>query len=316
MRKRDPRVANNQKSEAERQKILRDAAAAQRARSQAARQAQLKEFDTTSAIPAWAQSRTKDEHEGGFSSESDIEDHEYDCVVCDKTFKSEAQFHAHEKSKKHIKLLKQLKRDMRGQDEDLDPEPGKTPSEEVKIDAHDHNESHPESDKDPEAGHAENGVPDDSDVEEEKGVGVTHGAAVNGTHNHTQDSTPINDSDDDDDDYASREQIEKRLGAGATDDLGSQLEGTILDGTPATSDTESTSAPQSKLGKAKQKRAKKAAQQAFQVAPQQASEFRCVVCKADFSSKTKLFNHLNEKPSHAAPISQTKAAKGGKGKKR
>ena len=84
VRKRDPRVQNNQKSEAERQKALKEAAAAQAARSRAAQQAKLQQG--VDAVPEWARSRTKDVHEGGFSSESEIEEHEYECVVCDKTF--------------------------------------------------------------------------------------------------------------------------------------------------------------------------------------------------------------------------------------
>src|SRR6201999_924472 len=98
----------------ERQKALREAAAAQAARSRAAREAKFQEAGAD-AIPDWAKSRTRDEHEGGFSSESEIEEHEYDCVVCDKTFKSEAQFKVHEKSKKHVKLLKQLQKEMRAE---------------------------------------------------------------------------------------------------------------------------------------------------------------------------------------------------------
>ncbi|RMZ84316.1 hypothetical protein DV738_g694, partial [Chaetothyriales sp. CBS 135597] len=119
VRKRDPRVQDNQKSEAERQKILKNAAAAQAARARVEREAQFRDLDTS--VPAWARSQEKDALEGGFSSESEVEEHEFECVVCDKSFKSEAQFHAHEKSKKHQKLLKQLKRDLRrdGIDEDI-----------------------------------------------------------------------------------------------------------------------------------------------------------------------------------------------------
>ena len=50
VRKRDSRYQENQKSEAERQKILRDASAAQKARSRSARQARLEEMDRA-AIP-------------------------------------------------------------------------------------------------------------------------------------------------------------------------------------------------------------------------------------------------------------------------
>lgn len=60
-----------------------------------------------------------------------------------------------------------------------------------------------------------------------------------------------------------------------------------------------------KMGKAKQKRAKKAAKQA--AVP---GEITCVSCGEKFLSKTKMFNHLQEFPEHAKPV----AGGGGKGK--
>ncbi|ODQ46327.1 hypothetical protein PICMEDRAFT_16227 [Pichia membranifaciens NRRL Y-2026] len=48
--------------------------------------------------------------------EADDEDHDeeiYECIICDKIFKSEKQFADHERSKKHLKLLKQLKWEMK-----------------------------------------------------------------------------------------------------------------------------------------------------------------------------------------------------------
>jgi DnaJ family protein A protein 5 len=72
------------------------------------------------------------------------------------------------------------------------------------------------------------------------------------------------------------------------------------------SDREQTGQP--KVGKAKQKKAKKAARKP-------AVEFQCVVCKAEFPSKTRLFNHIEEED-HAAPLKQVKAVKTGKGKKK
>ena len=75
VRKRDPRFQENQKSEAERQKALRDATAAKAAKARAARQAKLEAMEADS-IPDWAKSRTVDEHEGGFSSVSEEEEHE------------------------------------------------------------------------------------------------------------------------------------------------------------------------------------------------------------------------------------------------
>jgi DnaJ family protein A protein 5 len=45
---------------------------------------------------------------------------EWECVVCRKTFRSEAAWNSHERSKKHIKELEKLKREMEQDDVELD----------------------------------------------------------------------------------------------------------------------------------------------------------------------------------------------------
>lgn len=301
VRKRDPRVQNNQKSEAERQKALREAAAAQAARARAQRQKEL-EKNAGQGISAWAQSRTKDEHEGGFSSEEDIEEHEYECVVCDKTFKSEAQFHAHEKSKKHVKLLKDLKREMQKEGKDLDLEP-KRDTVEPSVEEADYKDTEiVEEHHSNVATVAMSMKETTSDQEEEHGQ--AQDAATNG--NAEQQS-----SEEDDDDYAPRSAVMDRLVEDEEHDITSSVTSLNLEDTPAASGTESPSQP--KLGKAKQKKAKKAAQQEAQ----KNSEIVCAACGLRLASKTKLFDHLKSNPDHAAPLSQTKAGatKKGKGKK-
>ncbi|KAK5256141.1 hypothetical protein LTR16_003929, partial [Cryomyces antarcticus] len=113
VRKRDPRYIPNTQSEAERQKVLRDAAAAQQARSRAANEAKLKEH----TVPEWTKAREPEELEE--SEEEEIEEDHYECVACRKTFKSENQWDAHEKSKKHQKAVQALKRKMRRDNVDL-----------------------------------------------------------------------------------------------------------------------------------------------------------------------------------------------------
>lgn len=306
VRKRDPRVANNQKSEAERQKALRDATAAQRARSMAAQQAKLKEQVSGPSIPDWAQSRFKDEHEGGFSTESEVEEHEYECVVCDKTFKSEAQFKAHEKSKKHMKLLKQLRKAMKEEE----PQPNAESDEPVPYQQKfGGNEDGTEVDPEEQAT-----LVDDEHValDDAESFAETRDLQEPGSPQLSRErSTSPEPSDDD---YAPRAAIEERVGSGGAGSLASTLAEVSFDETPATSDTESSGKP--KLGKAKQKRAKKAAQNAGGVPTKQASDFNCARCQAEFPSKTKLFDHLKAQPSHAALVSQMKGAKGAKGKKR
>jgi DnaJ family protein A protein 5 len=288
VRKRDPRYQENQKSEAERQRILRDAAAAQKARSRAARQARMEEMDAA-AVPDWAKSRPVDEHEGGFSSEEESEQHEFECVVCDKSFKSEAQYEAHEKSKKHIKLVRQLRKDIKDQGQALDlDEPLDQHEETVQVDDL--------------VAHTEADTYDEAE------------ATTNGQMPSKLDSRSST-TDDENADYAPRDEVVDRLNLDKPDDLTARLRASVLEDTPDTSGTEDSSQP--KMGKAKLKRAKKAAQKAS--AGETAAKdlevgFKCAVCQAGFPSKTRLFNHIKDQ-GHAAPVAQMKA-KSGKGKKK
>ncbi|GME86511.1 unnamed protein product [Ambrosiozyma monospora] len=50
---------------------------------------------------------------GENSDDDSVNEDFYECIICDKTFKSEKQFKAHENSKKHAKLLKKMQWEMR-----------------------------------------------------------------------------------------------------------------------------------------------------------------------------------------------------------
>ncbi|KAF2399974.1 DnaJ-domain-containing protein [Trichodelitschia bisporula] len=115
--KRDPRVAERKvQSEAERVAELRKAAAAQAARSRAAQRAAEGDVE---AVPEWARARAADEESE--SEESEVEE-EYECVACRKRFKSERQVEAHERSKKHLKAVQALRRQMMRDEVGLDLE--------------------------------------------------------------------------------------------------------------------------------------------------------------------------------------------------
>lgn len=45
---------------------------------------------------------------------------EWECVACGKSFRSEAAWDSHERSKKHLKEVERLKREMELEDEDID----------------------------------------------------------------------------------------------------------------------------------------------------------------------------------------------------
>ena len=74
VRKRDPRYIPNSQTEADRQKILRDATAAQAARSRAANQAKLNEH----VVADWTKSKEPEEE----ASFSESEEEEVDRIEC------------------------------------------------------------------------------------------------------------------------------------------------------------------------------------------------------------------------------------------
>jgi DnaJ family protein A protein 5 len=314
VRKRDPRYLPNTQSSEDRQKAMRDASAAQAAKARAANAAKLAEV-----IPEWTTTRDPDEVEE--DDEEDIEEEEFECVACHKTFKSEKQFEAHEKSKKHQKSVQALKRQMHKENKKFHlnddvpasrtATPGSLEEEEedekeedmpdvaaLDINTGEISETDPfEDEKDPFEGDED--FEDETDPFEsdpaEPSVATENGSTSASKH---LDSSA---SDDEDSDYASEAAIASRLANPTTPD----------GPTSGTADPTAT-APQPtgpKLGKAAQKRLKKAAQ-----ASESDSKFKCAKCDAAFPSKTQLFQHINDL-GHATPVPQKKAAKRGKSKK-
>lgn len=300
VKKRDPRYVPSKNSEAERQKILRDSAAAQAARSRAANQEKLAE---SYVIPDWAQSRGEDEiNMAEFSlSEEESEVEHIECVVCNKTFKSEKQYEAHEKSKKHVKAVQQLQRQMKRENADLQLE---------------------EATAEPETRTLASGLRDQG----ASTVNTDDTHAIHGSEDE-ETPTPMDPKESDemdgaisasadssaDDEYAPRSEVETRLQPNHeqqvnrtslvqeyidTDSVTSAIEGIMLEDGPQEG---------RKIGKAKAKKAKRAAKASDEAVNS------CAVCKEVFPSRTKLFAHIAELD-HAAAVPQK--AKGGKKQKR
>lgn len=288
VRKRDPRYVPNTQSEAERQKILRDSAQQQAHRARAANQKATEDY----VVPDWAQSRGDDQGlEGEFSeTEEESEVEVLECVVCSKLFKTEKQYEAHEKSKKHTKAVQQLKRQMRKENAGLDLDlehSSPTASPAVPLSDDDEVETMPL---------------DEERVSETTVEAETEPAKVADSKAQSA-SSETGSEDDDDNDYAPREAVEDRLSSSLLkvdvvdnlDGIADKAEELILD----------DSEPTKKVGKAKAKREKKAAKQAEldHSGPLQ----KCAVCNEPFDSKTKLFNHLKT-TGHAAPPSSVKGS--------
>ncbi|KAI4229628.1 MAG: hypothetical protein L6R36_000675 [Xanthoria steineri] len=317
VKKRDPRFKPNAQSEVDRQKVLRDAAAAQAARSRAANQAKIVE---TRDLPQWTQST---EPEASDDSDARVEEPKqvYECVVCDKAFKSEKQFEAHERSKKHVKAAQQVRREMQLEDESLHLEKEHSWEEKPTLSS---DMPPPETREDEDSQDLEREV-EALSVENNVRLGATNDESRSEQTSMTSPSrsgagpegTSASTSDDE---YAERDVIEQRIlgqHADPGDDLKpSDLDGDAVESTQGTatprSDNTDDLLPQPKVGKAKAKRAKKAAQKSTGNASADA-EFKCATCQSGFPSKTRLFNHIKDL-GHAQPI--TKGGTGAKVRKK
>ncbi|RJE19379.1 C2H2 finger domain protein [Aspergillus sclerotialis] len=300
-KKRDPRYKANAQSETQRQETIRQASAAQAARSRAANNAKLRDVVT----PEWARSEILDEDH--FSvSEGELE--RFECVVCHKDFKNPRQLEAHERSKKHRKAVKQLCWEMESQNRHLglntyeepentgtgtngpplgqccgDPLPG-IPCANDKTRANDSvlNNSSDIS-----------GVP--SDCQPETGTSTIPGKyLVLDDPSYTNcDENSVSGPEENATDYASREVVERRLQSDPffdDNDIESLADDVCQNSSNLDVDGSLPSPPRRPLGKAKQKRNKKAAKMAMQQFP----ELTCATCNACFPSRTQLFRHLRE----------------------
>ena len=290
VKKRDPRVKSAQTiSETQRQQMLRDQTAAQAARARAANTAKLDAHIEAS----WVKHEAEHYNEEFIWSEEEPEvAQQFECVVCNKVFKNEKQYEAHERSKKHVQAVKKIQRQMRKEGVDLgidnrveraeedsdqenEVEQPRTLLEEMDISGREDQRDEPENITEPDTSVQQ--VP----TEEETDHDVTSGEIT-------------------DEDYAPRNDVFERLAGTAN----------VTDFDEIRDDT---ATPEKKPGKAKEKRARKAAKKAE--TPGVAPGLACARCGNQFPSKSQLFNHLKSNPSHAQPIQKDKAiGRGGKKK--
>jgi DnaJ family protein A protein 5 len=286
VRRRDPRYLPNLQTDAERQKTLRDAAASQAKRARAANQAKINQH----VVPEWSKTSSRLPEEGSFEEEEEEVVETIECVACGKIFKSEKQYEAHERSKKHIKTVQQMQREIRKENKRLglpDEDSEINIQEFQKMDIGDING---EKDYSPNVDEEGNNTEEEQELRES-----SHGSPPS-----TFSSSDVDDS------YAPREAVESRLAASLSEEVPDSTDSTIV--SSITNDKASFGlGVQQKLGKAKAKRAKKAAREQSEAGTE---EFRCAACNNEFASKTKLFNHIKEHPNHAQPV-----PKGIRGKK-
>ncbi|KAK2819423.1 hypothetical protein FQN49_007863 [Arthroderma sp. PD_2] len=300
-RKRDPRYKATVQSEADRQKILRDSAAAQAARSRQANNAKLQDF----TLPEWAQTEEVEEE---FPSESESEQNHFECVICNKNFKSEKQFEAHERSKKHVKALKQLQREMQLEDKHLNldaVEPGEF--EPISDDENGEEELTGSrtsiSEQEQEATGLEPVDDSDGSISGDSPDRPLKPAADQEQEQPSSKDEGIDDLDEDVDEEEIRKHVlgDHHLAKDGVDSITEKI--SSLSTAKAADEGEDDSSPVRKLGKAKLKRAKKAAAQAA------SDRFTCAVCNESFTSRSKLFTHLRERDHAQPPTAQKQGSK-------
>jgi DnaJ family protein A protein 5 len=320
VRKRDPRHTPTTQSEADRQKVLREAAAAQAARARAANQVKVE-----NAVPEWAQSRAPEPDEGDFEDEEEEEQEIFECVACNKIFKSERQWEAHEKSKKHQKSVYALRKKMRKQNAHLDLDDGSqfSSSGVATPDAEDEEEEE-EVSTDVVAGVGDydnetNGIqrePSDEEILNDEGSENDEDAAP-----HQQPSQLANEelSDSDNSDYASTETVRARLASTSMSTPATTVSETgeaDEQAQPKPNEEDGTGEPaKPKMGKAAQKRAKKAAAAAEAEAEVPSNNHNCATCNVSFPSRTQLFQHITKNKHAALKSVSAGTGTGGKGKK-
>ena len=329
VKKRDPRFEPNAQSDAERQKALRDAAAAQAARSRAEN---LKKMEGE-AVPQWAQTQAPDDNEGQVSDE-ESEEEQFECVACKKIFKSERQFEAHEKSKKHTKAVQSLRRQLQKEGAGLDiDEIGDSSG--ILSPAFTVQEVH-----------AVEEVPVERDGREIESGDDSNGSALDSNNTANDAASTSMDTDNETPGLSTDRTPQTDLGAAmekldasydyaspahtATNTTPHPLSATATPSSPngaassvpsPPSELTSPSTPpsvrslpvQSQTGAAAQKRQKKAAAAAAAAASSQhsAGAHICVACSAAFPSKTRLFQHIKDF-GHAAPVPGSGKGRGGK----
>jgi DnaJ family protein A protein 5 len=262
-KKRDPRFKPNAQSESQRQ----------------ANVANLDDF----TLPEWAQ--PEDQYESETETESEPEQDIFACDICRKYFKSDKQFEAHERSKKHIKAVRQVQRTMRYEDSQFQLDASEPNSG---ISTPPHRASTPEPRPELSAAKSEEDEQAPSDQHQAcqaNTAGMSaHQSSVNGDHPKVENGNTSADEED-----AAAEASEHNDGL-------SDIENRF-------SNSSIVDQPPPKLGKAKQKREKKSAQMA--AAGQQ--PMMCSTCKTSFPSRTKLFSHIRAL-GHAQPVERAQSS--------
>ncbi|RPD54290.1 DnaJ-domain-containing protein [Lentinus tigrinus ALCF2SS1-7] len=273
----------------------------------------------------WQKTNTRDDAADIEWAAAEGEDEEeWECVACGKSFRSEAAWDSHERSKKHMKAVEVLKRQMEQENEELGlgDEGVRLDEEEEPVDG-DGQEIPPHSSEDedgstaPVEEHEEelNGVPaalhqkSSGEPERESDEDLLPASRAKRKKGKSKPARPLSPEA-----LSKSERRSRKRGGdiGLEHPNGDNLDSGVATPLPETEEREGRGP-----SKKEKRRAKEAAKKATAV---QASQLRetlaCNVCRAPFNSKTQLFAHLREVPSHALALPHSDSGMKDKSKKR
>jgi len=284
---------------------------------------------------AWQKSarRTTDADLEWAIAEGDDDDEEWECVVCGKSFRSEAAWNSHERSRKHLQAVEKLRQEMQDENDELgldDETKEEIDGEEFKAtndvaggeDNEDGVGGGPEA-QDPSIQHQTDATRSASETDELVEDQLLGGASRVASEATSGRSSPTRPS-----------RTKKKAKQKHKTVLNPELDVHVLNGnklsalavggsgTPLTEDSISEAgngqdvANKSELSKREKRRAKEAAKKAQATAASTVTQKHvCNVCGEEFESKTKLFTHVKEE-GHAAATRESKGGSKGKGNKR
>ncbi|KAG2018154.1 DnaJ protein [Coprinopsis cinerea AmutBmut pab1-1] len=317
LRKRDPRFKKYEKE----QQTLAASQSASTPTSKQTAQLDLENYveqDWQKVDPAFHKSHA-DLEWGLVEGENDEE--EWECVACGKSFRSEAAWNSHERSKKHLREIERLKREMEEDEEELELQEAMEAEAEMEMERRAREE---EANKEEEEEGEEQGIRPSSPPLSETSEPSDHPPSSKPKPKSTPKSTPTPQLEDDDVEMMPLSKTERRaLRRAKLDALASESQQASGTQTPVGDENSegggagATPPPQMKA--AALKRAKrKQKQTAAGEAESSATQFRCNVCQEEFGSKTKLFAHIKAE-GHAAATAEhppPQNGKKGRGKKR
>ncbi|KAG0002545.1 hypothetical protein BGZ79_002776 [Entomortierella chlamydospora] len=107
VRKRDPRFLAFQEQQKQKQKQTQADLKAKMEKEKELLRAKVEQFQEQE----WTRVQEEEEEVSGSENEDEF-DQEYECIICDKSFKSERQWKNHERSKRHLKAVEDIRLEM------------------------------------------------------------------------------------------------------------------------------------------------------------------------------------------------------------